>query len=217
MKGYIYALYSIEDREYPIYIGSTTQKIYYRHTAHRCLYRQYINGKYSNFTSSFILFDKFGFEGVAHKLIKEVEVDSRKELLIHEKEAIQNNNSLNIIKHPFTTQEEKKYNKRIYMQKHKDKFTEIDKKRYEKNREKILEQKKKYREANKEIIAEKGKTYREANKEIIADRDKKKYETNKDKIKQYQKEYREQNKEKLKQYRKEYYKRKKQEKIDIAG
>ena len=97
MKGYIYALYAVEDKEHPIYIGSTIQTIYARHSDHRKRYRQYLNEKY-HFISSFILFDKFGFEGVAHKLIKEVEVDSRKELFKYERGAIEEykNTCLNI-------------------------------------------------------------------------------------------------------------------------
>mgnify|MGYP001099225761 CR=1 FL=1 len=88
MKGYIYALYSIEDKEHPIYIGSTIQKIYKRHAAHRKDYKRYKEGKFS-FISSFILYDKFGFEGVDHKLLKEVEIEGRKVLLKYERDTIE--------------------------------------------------------------------------------------------------------------------------------
>ena len=122
MKGYIYALYSIEYKEYPIYIGSTIQKIYMRHTEHRKNYRNYLNGKY-HFISSFILYDKFGFEGVAHKLIKEVEVDSRKELFKYERETIEEykDKCLNIMC-PYRTEEERKELKKEWEEQNKNKI-----------------------------------------------------------------------------------------------
>ena len=112
MKGYIYALFSIEDKSHPIYIGSTTQKIYKRHASHRKDYKRYKEGKLKTFTSSFILFNKFGFNGVDHKLIKEVDIEGRKELLKYERETIEEykNKCLNV-RSPYRSEEERKEQK----------------------------------------------------------------------------------------------------------
>lgn len=173
-NGKIYKIEPIVDHdEEDIYIGSTTkQYLSQRMTKHRRHYIEYKEGKKCSNISSFILFDKYGYENCKIILLELVEANTKDELRIKETEYIKNNKCINKIKRPFRTNEEK---------------TEYRKQYYENNKEKQINQVQEYRLNNKEKINEYQKEYRLNNKE----KQKQYYEKNKDKILKRRKELKE--------------------------
>jgi hypothetical protein len=131
-------IYKITDLAYTeCYYGSTCQPLSKRMGSHRSNYKLYKEDKYT-FTSSYILFDKYGVENCKIELVEDYECKTREELHQQEGFYIRNNPCVNKLVAGRTKKEYKK---------------EYD----QDNKEKILEQSKEYYQANKEKIREKRK------------------------------------------------------------
>jgi hypothetical protein len=117
--------------------------------------------------------------------------NSKREVLLEERNFIEKEKfELNSYR-PYTTEEEKK------------KYIKENLKKYRKeNKEKVKEKAKEYREK----VKEKAKEYRENNKEKAKEQQKQFYQKNKQKILEKQKKYNEEHKEKIKEYQKKYHK-----------
>ena len=144
-NGKIYKIEPIvEHEEGDIYIGSTT-KLYLsqRMDSHRSCYKQWKNGV-QRYTSSHLLFEKYGIENCNILLIESVNANSKDELHAREKHYIKKMKCVNKVIPSRTKKEYKNDNK---------------------ERLKIKEQE--YRDNHKEEIKIRDKKYREANLDKI--------------------------------------------------
>lgn len=137
-NGKIYKIWSPSTEL--MYIGSTTQKLCSRFTAHKRNYKYYKNGKYHNVTSFQIL----EYEDARIDLITECPCDNREQLRQIEGHYIRD---LDCVNKCIPGRTQTQYN--------------------QDNKEKILEQVKIYRQNNKENIKEYAKSYYQDNKEKI--------------------------------------------------
>lgn len=169
-KGSVYKIIADNDETQVVYIGSTKDELSRRMSYHRSGYKAYKDGKKTNFTSSFILFDEFGIENCKIILLESYDVSSKDELKSKEQMWIDKIPNCNKYK-AFRTEEQKKE----YTQKY-DKQYRID------NREKIAEQHKVYAEEHKEQMAEYNAKWREDNHEKLLEDKKTYYQKNKEKI-----------------------------------
>jgi len=190
LNGKIYKL--IDNTNGNIYIGSTCTSLKERLQGHKDNYLEH-KKKVNNGSTSYNIIKNNDYK---IELLENFPCKSKQELLNKEREYIENNKCINIVRPIITHQEmldnDKKWrtnNKdklKIYRQndykKHKDKILEKHKIYYESNKDKLAEQKKIYYEANKDKLAEKKKIYYEANKDKLAEQMKNYYEANKDKI-----------------------------------
>jgi hypothetical protein len=112
------------------------------------------------------------------------------------------NSQLNMIR-AYTTEEEKKEQRKVYYEQHKEKISDQMKEYYETHKDKLIEQRKVYYEQHKEKISEQQKEYNEQHKDKKTEYNKGYKEQNKDKIVEKQKERYEQNKDKILEYQKE--------------
>ena len=170
-KGTVYKIIADNDETQMAYIGSTCKsQLSARMSYHRADYKAFKDGKKTNFTSSFLLFDKFGVENCKIIFLESYDVSSKDELKSKEQIWIDKIPNCNKYK-AFRTEEQKKE----YQQKY-DKQYAID------NREKIAEQHKVYAEEHKEEIATYQEQWRADNREkLLADK-KAYYEKNKEKM-----------------------------------
>ena len=214
-NGKIYKIVSNTDDDI-CYVGSTTNKyLCQRMTKHKNNYKVWKNGKTNN-TSSYELFEKYGFENCRIELLELVPCNSRDELTKKEAEYIRALNCVNKVLPDRTLKEwYKEYydeNKESLIQYQKeyriineDKIKERTKIHYEENKSKFSEKAKEYRETNKDKISERRKKYYEENKSKISEKQKKRYEENKSKISERAKEYRKVNKSEISEKRKKRY------------
>ena len=159
-NGKIYKIEPIvEHEEGDIYIGSTT-KLYLsqRMDSHRSKYKLWKNGS-RDFTTSFLLFEKYGIENCNIILIESINANSKDELHAREKHYIK---SLKCVNKVIPTRTKKEY--------------------YHDNFDLIREMKIEYKKQNREKLKQKDKEYRDNHKEEIKIRDKKYREANLDKI-----------------------------------
>ena len=165
----IYQIKVNTDEEYLPYIGSTCKNyLSQRMSYHHQDYKKYKkNPEKYDYISSFILFDKFGFENCFIELLELVSCNCNDELKKKEREWIEKINCCNKVKRPFVTKEEKIIKGKEYREKNIDKKKEKNKEYREKNIDKIKEKNKEYREKNKDIIKEKDKEYYKKNKDTI--------------------------------------------------
>lgn len=188
-QGKIYKIVTNTDDDI-CYVGSTTNKyLCQRMTKHKNNYKVWKNGKTNN-TSSYELFEKYGFENCRIELLEIFPCNSRDELTKKEAEYIRALNCVNKVLPDRTVKEwYKEYydeNKETLIQYQKEyriineeKVKKRDKIHYEANKIEILEKAKKRREANKNEISIKRKIYYQANKIEISERNKKWHEANK--------------------------------------
>ena len=168
-----------------IYIGSTCYNLEQRLRNHVSKYKTYKKKENKDCSS----YDIIKNNDYKIELLEIFPCKTKQELLIKEREYIENNKCINI-KKPITSYQEK---------------LDMDKEYYEKNKEKIAEKGKEYREKNRDIIAEKKKNWANSNKEKVAERHKRWYEDNKQNILEKSKEYREKNREKIAEWSKNHY------------
>ena len=112
-----------EHPEEDIYIGSTMKEdINDRLKVHKYQYKHYLNhGFKDNYMNSFLLFDKYGIDNIKITLLNTVEVDTRKELLIHETSYIKSMKNVN--KHvSYLAPGEHKIYLQNYYQRNKEKY-----------------------------------------------------------------------------------------------
>jgi hypothetical protein len=125
-----------------IYYGSTIQKyITTRFGGHKKSYKQWLNGNKS-FTSSYLLFEKYGVDNCKIVLVETFSCKSKYELQAREAVFIRNNNCINKVI-PTRTQKE-------YRQDNADKINEHNKEYYENNKNNILENADKIKECTKQ-------------------------------------------------------------------
>lgn len=205
-KGKIYKIVAGQSNE--CYVGSTFNNLKYRFQSHKNNYKAREGG--GTFTSSHILFEKYGLENCKMILIKEYEVVDRKHLEAYEQLWISKLKSVNLqsaFRIGFLAQ--KQYNldnKGQIYQKHKE--------YRENNLELITEYQKQYYNENKEDIREKQNEYYSKNKDAIKEQKNRYYENNKETILKQCKEYRNKNKEKYDEYEKSRKDSKKQYYLD---
>ena len=141
-NGRIYKIEPIcEHDENEVYYGSTCQILCKRMDFHRANYKCWLNGS-KIYTSSYILFEKYGVENCKIYLVELYPCQTKEELFAREGYYIKNNKCVNRMV-PGRTQ--KQY--------------------YEENKEKIRDYKKKYQQDNKIMLSVKSKKYRDANKD----------------------------------------------------
>jgi len=159
-NGKIYKIEPIvEHEEGDIYIGSTT-KLYLsqRMDSHRSKYKLWKNGS-RDFTTSFLLFEKYCIENCNILLIESVNANSKDELHAREKHYIKSLKCVNKIIPTRTSKEYRNDNKerlKLKNQEYRDNHIE---------RLKIKEQE--YRDNHKEETKIRDKKYREANLDKI--------------------------------------------------
>ena len=159
-------IYKITDINYTeCYIGSTIEKLCTRMAKHRYEYLQYKKGnKKKGKTTSYNLFDKYGYENLKIELIENFECNSKEELYKREGFHIQNNECIN---------------KNIAGRTHKEWYND--------NKNKRLIYHKMHYNDNKSIILKKNQLYRTKNKNKISQQMQKYNIKNKDNITQYKK------------------------------
>jgi len=165
MKGIIYAIKSKQTDN--IYIGSTLNTIKERMKNHRGDYNKYKLGTHRYMTS----FKLLEYDDYYYEIIKELEVNDKKEL--HKKEGEYQLNTNNCINKLIAGRTTKEY---LCIEENKEKRKQQRKIYEEINKEKRKQQRKIYEEINKEKIKQQRKIYEEINKEEL----KKKREENKE-------------------------------------
>jgi len=181
-----------ESEEGDVYIGSTTQNyISHRLAEHVRNYKQW-NKEKTSFTSSFLLFDKYGIDNVRIVLLELYPCHNNDELRARETYYQKQNKCVNN-RMAFISKEEKLEYYKQYREEHRDKQLEYNKQYYNEHRDKKLEYNKQYREEHRDEISEKQKQYREEHRDELSEYNK-----------QYHAEHREDRLEQMKQYREEY-------------
>ena len=160
-----------------IYVGSTTkQYLSQRFVQHRSDYKGWKENKKKSFTSSFILFEKYGVDNCKIILIEYFPCNTHDELLSKEGEHIRSNECVNKIVAGRTFKE--------YYEDNKDNISLYNKEYAMRNKEILSQKQKIYSEQNRDKIKEYKKQYLEKNKEMINEKDKERYRENKEIINQ---------------------------------
>ena len=214
-QGKIYKIEpTVEHDEGDIYIGSTTKKyLSQRMTAHKSGYYQWKEGK-RNTTSSYILFDNYGFENCQIVLLEIVHASNYDDLASREAHYIRTTTCINSNIPLRTDTEYYQDNKdkiRKYYNDNRDKILQYHKQYDTENKEKICKYRQEYYEKNKEKINEQKKLYNQSHKEILGKSKKEYYNSNKESIREYKKKYAEDNKDKIREYKRQYYLKQKSE------
>ena len=158
-----------EHDEGDIYVGSTTKTLLsQRMTAHRGDYSKWKKEK-RHFTTSFLIFDKYGLENCNIILIENVEnCNSKNDLHAREAHHIKTLKCVNKVIPNRTTKEYLEDTK--YYEHNKEHCQQWRKQHYEKNKEQMTQKNKQYQEKNKEKIKQQRKEHRETNKQIIKEK-----------------------------------------------
>ena len=176
-KAKIYKI--VDANEEMLYVGSTVNTLARRLAQHKGCYKK--EKKY--FTTSHIIFDKYGMENCKILLLENCPCNSKEELSKREGEFIR---ELNCVNKQVAGRNHKEYLKE-YRENNKEVLAEKAKKYREDNKEYIQE----YCDANKEHRKEQHKIWRDANKEHL-----KEYrDANRKNINEAQKIYRNKNKD----------------------
>jgi len=122
-----------------IYIGSTTKKLYDRLTIHKSKYKRFLDGKSTNYLTSFEVFKSGEYK---IELIEEFACDSKDELTAREGHYIRKMDCVNKII-PGRTMKE-------WYEDNKEKKKEYLKEYYQQNKEKLNVKQKEYNKKNKE-------------------------------------------------------------------
>jgi len=182
------------------YVGSTFDSLINRFCGHKDNYTKWKN-EGSGYTSSYELFEKYGFDSCEIVLIKEYEVLDRRHLEVYESLWIHKLKSINKID-PVGGML-KKYRETQWFKENKEEMKLYGKEYYEKNKENRKLYGKEYYEKNKEEIKLYKKEYCEKNKEELKLKWKKYRENNKEEINRKEKEYRNNNKEEINRKKRE--------------
>lgn len=154
-NGKIYNIVSPDGKKY---IGSTTQLLNRRFTAHKSKYKSWKEGKH-HFVTSFNLFDEYGIDKCKIELIEEYSCNTKKELETREGYYIQTQECINKV---IAAREDA-----LWRLEHREELLEYWKQYYNKNIDKYGEKNKKYYANNKEASRIRSKLYREKNAERI--------------------------------------------------
>ena len=208
-NGKIYTIRSHQTDK--IYIGSTTQPLSKRLSAHKAHFRAYLDGKYNNVTSFEII--KYGDAYI--ELLEEYPCETKDQLHKKEGGCIRSEpNCVNKCVAGRTTKQYKEEHKDFYKtynhSYYKDNI-EQKKQYYKDNTEYLIKRQTSYNKDHIEQIKDYGKKYYEINVDKIKTRTKQYYEINADKIKARTKKYRELNRDKIKEYQNKYREQKKME------
>ena len=151
-----------------VYVGSSEDERTYEK-------RQINHKSKQNECSSKIIIDRgdYYFQIIEENDLQGVELRKREQFWIERCNAINHNRA-------YTSEEERKEQKKEYREKNKEEIKEY----YEKHKEKIKERSKEYNENHKEEIKEYQKEYYEKNKEETNERSKEYRENHKEKLKQ---------------------------------
>jgi len=203
-NGKIYKLCCKDPTITEIYIGSTLEQ-YTRKHAHKNACNNPNSKNYSFYVYQYIR-QNGGFENWNLVILEEYAAENKNDLFWKEREWIERlQPSLNCMKKPIVSKDERAKNRSEYREANKEKISEQKKEYREANKDKILERDRKYYQDNKDKISERNKEYREANKDKLSEKNKKWREANRNKILEKNKKYYEENREifikKVKNYR----------------
>ena len=169
--GFIYCIKSPNTDK--IYIGATFNNIHKRFYCHKAQYKAFLKDSNYNCCSSKDIL-KYGSAYI--ELIKEVQVNNRKELYEYEgKEQRKHTNNLINTSLNNRTLDEKHIYQKNYRNNNKEKVKQYQKKYNMKNKEKVKENVKKYMLKNKDKIKEYKHNHRQQNKEKYKKRDRANY------------------------------------------
>lgn len=133
-KSKIYKIVANTDEEYSPYIGSTVkQYLRQRFAVHKSNYINYKNGK-TNFTSSYLLFDKYGIENCEIVLVEDYPCATKDELHARERYWFDNMENCNINK-PAKTEYEKQNLWKLKYQRELELHPDYNKKQYQRKLE----------------------------------------------------------------------------------
>ena len=192
-NGRIYKIEPIcEHDENEVYYGSTCQILCKRMDRHRTAYKCWLNGS-KTYTSSYILFEKYGVENCHIYLVELYPCETKEELFVREGYYIKNNMCVNKIVAGRTRKEHYDDNKEILLEQRKP----YQKEYYKNNKEKHSQTNKEYREKHKDEIKDYLKKYNDKHKQEISINGKDYYKKNSEMIKQRSNNYRQKNIEKL--------------------
>ena len=171
-------IYKLEDQIHKFYyIGSTTKSLKERYRNHKADSKRQPNRKL------YVYINKAGWDNIAILPLKEVLVESIKDIWKEEKDyvkaCIHDNKCLNV-NLPFLDEEEKK----MYFKDYKHR----DREHYQQNKEKILQRQREHYQQNKEKILQRQREHYQQNKEMILQQRKEHYQQNKENIVQQGKE-----------------------------
>ena len=121
------------------------------------------------------------------------QITKREAQAIEEQYRVAEKATLNMVR-CYTTDEQKKEQKKQY---------------YEDNKQKLIEKAKKYRQENKADVLEKAKKYYQENRELMLEKSKQYTQAHKEQVKEKRKQYTQANKELVKEKRKQYRQAKK--------
>lgn len=155
----VYLISSIHTND--VYVGSTTQDINTRMKQHLNAYNQFVI--YQSENNYCYSFDILKHGDCEITLLENVNANTNEELRIREDYYYDTLDNVVNKNKPYSTDEEKKEQKRNHYFKNIDKYKEYNKNYNIENKDKI----KQYREENKEHIAETNKIYYNKNKEHI--------------------------------------------------
>lgn len=155
-RGKIYKIESMDDEDYPVYIGSMCRPLSERMAEHRSDYKRWVNGKGRKYVTSFELFDVFGLENCKITLIENFPCNSKEELHKREGYYIRSMDCVNKFVPDRTVKEYQRDNKekiKQWREDNKEKSKEVYKIRTEefeeRNRREIEEFQKKFIEMKK--------------------------------------------------------------------
>lgn len=198
-KTIIYKLCCKDISIIDIYIGHTTNFNQRKHNHKTICCKE--NTKNHNLHVYKFIRNNGGWDNWSMIQIEEFNCNNSREATIRERYWIELlKPRLNMI-NPFTSLEEKIFQKQDWYEENKEEILQKAKEHYQENKEKKIEYQKQYSKENKEALAEKQKKYREKNKEKLAEQKKEYREKNKEKASKAHKEWCEANKEKLKEQR----------------
>ena len=190
-QGKIYKIINDNDPE-KFYIGSTIYTLSKRMSLHSSA-SKILSKQRKLYTAM----RENGIEQFKIILLENYSCNNKEELHLREQYYISQLKPFYNMKSAIVSDEERKQQKKHYL---------------EENKEKIKQHKKQYREENKEKVNQHKKQYYEANKKKVIQHVKDYYNMHKDEVKNYQEQYRANNKEKIKQRDKEYRESHKEEK-----
>jgi hypothetical protein len=182
-----------------IYIGHTTNFNQRKHNHKTSCCNE--NTKNHNLHVYKFIRNNGGWDNWTMIQIEEFNCNNSREATIRERYWIELlKSTLNMI-NPFTSLEEKVFQKQGWYEENKEEILQKAKENYQENKEHKLEYQKQYSEEHKEEISEKQKEYREKNKEKLAEQKKEYRAAHKEEASKAHKQWRETNKEKLKEQR----------------
>ena len=157
-KAKIYKI--IDVNEEMVYVGCTINTLARRMAHHRACYNM------KDFTTSHIIFDKYGVENCKILLLENYPCNNKEELLKREGEYIKQTLCVNKVISGRTREE--------YYQDNKEELAKTKKLWVEDNKLHVAEYNKTYNQNNKDTKQEYNKIYREKNKELLKEKRKEK-------------------------------------------